>query len=82
MNNFHSQDNCPLASNPDQTDSEDPTNGHGERGDKVGDACDNCPRVFNTDQLDTDGDGLGNACDPDTDNDGENGCIESGKNIG
>jgi hypothetical protein len=39
-------------------------------GDCVVDSSDNCPVVYNPDQLDTDGDGEGNACDPDDDNDG------------
>jgi Ca2+-binding RTX toxin-like protein len=34
------------------------------------DAQDNCPYVANTDQLNTDGDALGDACDPDRDGDG------------
>jgi hypothetical protein len=33
-------------------------------GDGVFDQFDNCTEVANTDQLDTDGDGLGDACDP------------------
>ena len=56
------QDNCPFVVNIDQADVGD--------GDFVGDACDNCPSVVNTDQADTDGDGLGDACDSDTDEDG------------
>jgi len=61
MNNV--PDNCPLVPNPLQED--------GERDkDKRGDACDNCPTTPNPDQTDTDGDGEGDICDPDKDNDG------------
>ena len=39
-------------------------------GDGVPDAEDNCRDLPNADQRDTDGDGYGNRCDPDFDNDG------------
>lgn len=54
-------DNCPNASNANQTDLD---------ADHVGDACDNCPVDANADQEDFDLDGSGDACDPDDDNDG------------
>lgn len=47
-------DNCPLAANPSQLDTDL---------DLLGDACDNCPTVPNYAQADADGDGVGDACD-------------------
>jgi hypothetical protein len=38
---------------------------------------DNCTLVANIDQLDTDSDGMGNACDPDDDNDGLSDSLEA-----
>ncbi|NND59400.1 MAG: hypothetical protein HKN49_03955 [Gammaproteobacteria bacterium] len=41
-----------------------------EDGDGLDDVIDNCPDVGNSDQADLDGDGDGDACDPDIDGDG------------
>jgi len=38
--------------------------------DGIPDPADDCPAVANHDQSDVDGDGLGDACDPDVDGDG------------
>jgi hypothetical protein len=41
-------------------------------GDGVPDGIDNCPTVYNPDQIDSDGDGIGDCCDPDSpDQDGD-----------
>ena len=74
-------DNCPTVPNPDQLDSDIDMRGdacdtcfqcaecamgpeHDEDGDHIMDSCDNCPTVPN-DLENSDGDDLGDACDPD-----------------
>lgn len=47
-------------------------------GDGVPDIEDNCPQLANPDQADHDGDGLGDACDDDDDNDGLTDAYETG----
>ena len=46
----------------------DAVTGHDEDGDGVPDVIDVCPHVADPDQLDTDGDGIGDACDPEPTN--------------
>lgn len=46
---------------------------HDEDGDGVANAVDNCYEVANPSQLDADGDGCGNLCDADFDQDGVEG---------
>ncbi|MEL7448826.1 MAG: PKD domain-containing protein, partial [Pseudomonadota bacterium] len=47
-----------------------PRGGDDTDGDGIPDTLDNCPDQPNPTQLDTNGDGFGNICDPDLDNDG------------
>ena len=77
-------DNCPFATNEDQSDTDNDRRGDAcdncplvpnflqedSDGDQVGDHCDNCIDIANTDQSNYDSDLLGDACDSDADNDG------------
>ena len=71
-------DNCPLVSNPGQSDSDndgtgdacDDVNDNDVDGDGFLNELDNCPLIFNSSQQDFDGDEVGDACDNDDDNDG------------
>jgi VCBS repeat-containing protein len=48
----------------------DPTEESDLDGDSIGDNADNCPNAANTNQANFDADAMGDACDPDVDNDG------------
>lgn len=47
-------------------------------GDGIADSADNCTQVANADQRDTNGDGFGNACDADLNNDGAINVVDLG----
>jgi len=74
-------DNCPNVSNTDQADCDGDgigdacdikADGPDADGDMVSDVCDNCPTVSNLDQLaERDDDEVGDACDPQPDQDGD-----------
>lgn len=55
----------------------DPTETSDADTDGVGDNSDSCPTTSNADQSNIDGDALGDACDPDIDNDGFSNNIEN-----
>jgi YVTN family beta-propeller protein len=70
-------DNCPVVINPSQENVVHPGTTPGDAcedpdADTVVDAFDNCPDASNTAQTNTDGDSMGDACDPDDDGDGVN----------
>lgn len=68
-----SADNCPLAYNPGQSDTDNDGLGNtcdpDDDADAIADSLDNCPLAANPGQEDLDGDGQGNVCDSDDDGD-------------
>ncbi len=68
-NEWADSDNDGVGDNGDAFPN-DPTEQKDTDRDLVGDHRDNCPVVANSDQANFDGDAMGDACDPDMDNDG------------
>ena len=77
---MNSEDNCPVAINPDQLNFDNDTLGNACDDDLDGDSVlndvDNCPVIPNNDQSNFDSDTLGDACDPDDDDDGVNDVLD------
>ncbi len=67
---FHSVKYDDLSLNLVGHSALDPTNELDPDGDGILSDVDNCPETYNFDQLDTDGDGIGDVCEPDSDGDG------------
>ncbi len=67
-------DNCLLAANTDQADTDGDGSGNAcdsdDDNDGIADTADNCPFFASTDQTDSNGDGVGDVCTGDDDGDG------------
>lgn len=69
-------DGDPSCAGPTQTCSGGVGGTTDTDGDGIDDSTDNCPNIANSNQLDNDNDGIGNACDPTPDGEGNSSCTE------
>jgi len=67
----HPASNDPSESSPGAADPGCINPGGDADSDGIVDGSDNCPNAYNPTQTDTDGNGVGDACDPDDDYDGD-----------